>query len=481
MSGTLDEEADANSESNSNFAQGPSKTVISDPRFLCQRCSQPLKLDASFDPVEQLLTDVMAFYENPSLDSNRQRKLDDALRDFSPPEQFFRDIRFDGALSLGNNGFTVLNAPISIGEDSVRGAEHHHLSQKMKMSAFLFDFINKRMEVNHPLCEECTDAILDALDQQLKVTQDECRDYSEYLERMTDENTAATSDSADKSSSSKAPSPTPTEEQLAAKLEALQLEEEELLKELADLEEEKLKMETEKKTHAEELEKLEEEEENYWKLYSEYKRQVLELEDDQRSVDNNLKYTQNQVDKLKKTNVFNSTFHIWHNGHFGTINGFRLGRLPSIPVEWPEINAAWGQTVLLLYSLAKKMNLTFKRYALVPFGNHSHVECIDDRRQLPLYGTGGFRFFWDTKFDQAMVAFLDCLQQFKEQVEKGDSGFCLPYRMDKGKIEDPSSGNSYSVKIQFNSEEQWTKALKFMLTNLKWGLAWVSSQFANKN
>ena len=79
-----------------------------------------------------------------------------------------------------------------------------------------------------------------------------------------------------------------------------------------------------------------------------------------------------------------------------------------------------------------------------------------------------------------MVAFLDCLQQFKEQVEKGDSGFCLPYRMDKGKIEDPSSGNSYSVKIQFNSEEQWTKALKFMLTNLKWGLAWVSSQFAHK-
>lgn len=35
-------------------------------------------------------------------------------------------------------------------------------------------------------------------------------------------------------------------------------------------------------------------------------------------------------------------------------------------------------------------------------------------------------------------------------------------------------------RIQFNSEEQWTKALKYMLTNLKWGLAWVSSQFANK-
>ena len=29
------------------------------------------------------------------------------------------------------------------------------------------------------------------------------------------------------------------------------------------------------------------------------------------SVDNQLKYAQAQLDKLKKTNVFNATFHIW--------------------------------------------------------------------------------------------------------------------------------------------------------------------------
>lgn len=27
-----------------------------------------------------------------------------------------------------------------------------------------------------------------------------------------------------------------------------------------------------------------------------------------------------------------------------------------------------------------------------------------------------------------MVAFLDCVQQFKEEVEKGETRFCLPYR-----------------------------------------------------
>lgn len=50
-----------------------------------------------------------------------------------------------------------------------------------------------------------------------------------------------------------------------------------------------------------------------------------------------------------------------HSGQFGTINNFRLGRLPSVPVEWNEINAAWGQTVLLLHALASKMGLCFLR------------------------------------------------------------------------------------------------------------------------
>lgn len=76
-----------------------------------------------------------------------------------------------------------------------------------------------------------------------------------------------------------------------------------------------------------------------------------------------------------------------------------------------------------------------------------------------------------------MVAFLELLEQFKECVEKTDENFRLPYSMTKGKIEDTVKGISYSMKVQFNSEEQWTKALKFMLTNLKWSLTWVSSQF----
>lgn len=73
-----------------------------------------------------------------------------------------------------------------------------------------------------------------------------------------------------------------------------------------------------------------------------------------------------------------------------------------------------------------------------------------------------------------MAGFLDCLLQFKDHVESKDPHFKLPYRIDKDKIGD-SHGDA-SIRIQFNQEETWTKALKYMLTNLKWCLAWVCKQ-----
>ena len=57
--------------------------------------------------------------------------------------------------------------------------------------------------------------------------------------------------------------------------------------------------------------------------------------------------------RLQQTNVYHDVFRIWHDGAFGTIGGFRLGRTAETPVEWDEINAAWGQTVLLLKTMAQ--------------------------------------------------------------------------------------------------------------------------------
>jgi len=349
----------------------------------------------------------------------------------------------------GANGFML------VGDEG----ETESLSHHMRVTASLFDILSGNSQVDHPLCEECTDALLDLMDQQLKLTEDEWNDYNQFLERLEAEDEDQGIDSLEK------------------ELADLRVEEHRLLQELATLQEAELSTKTAIAEQRAEHERLDGEEERYLREYARHRRDQMLTEDELISLKCQINYAQAQLEKLKKTNVFNATFHIWHSGHFGTINNFRLGRLPSAPVDWSEINAAWGQTALLLTALARKMNLTFQRFRLVPYGNHSYIEVLAEDRELPLYGSGGFRFLWDRKFDSAMVAFLDCLQQFKEEVEKGDSGFCLPYRMERDKIEDSATGNSYSIRIQFNSEEQWTKALKFLLTNLKWGLAWVSSQF----
>ena len=60
-----------------------------------------------------------------------------------------------------------------------------------------------------------------------------------------------------------------------------------------------------------------------------------------------------QLKLLQATNVYNDVFNIWFEGPFGTISGFRLGRMPNNPVDWDEINAAWGQCVLLLHTMAQ--------------------------------------------------------------------------------------------------------------------------------
>lgn len=75
------------------------------------------------------------------------------------------------------------------------------------------------------------------------------------------------------------------------------------------------------------------------------------------------------------------------------------------------------------------------RYRLVPNGSHSRLERIDDQaKELPLYGSSGFKLFWESKFDQAMVAFLDCTLAFKASVCRAQfpggvcfRGACAPF------------------------------------------------------
>jgi len=71
---------------------------------------------------------------------------------------------------------------------------------------------------------------------------------------------------------------------------------------------------------------------------------------------------------------------------------------------------------------------------------------------------------------KAMLGFLQCLKELADHAESKDKHFRLPYRMDRDKI------GEVSIKYSMSNTGTWTKALKYMLTNLKWLLAWMATE-----
>lgn len=137
---------------------------------------------------------------------------------------------------------------------------------------------------------------------------------------------------------------------------------------------------------------------------------------------------------MKRTNVFDDAFHISHDGHFATINGFRLGRLPAQPVEWAETSAALGQVLLLLATMARHTGYKFQKYRLMPMGSYSKMARLDDlSTTYELYGSNDLilgRLFWYRRFDTALVWLLACVHEFGEYAHACDQKFALKYPSD---------------------------------------------------
>jgi len=411
----------------------PTSTQVS---FCCQRCARPLKLDPSLQNVS--LKNFAHLTDGRSSTKSTPDYLANPPIDIHSKDGADRKIIID---NISKDDFCVLAKP--------EAAKTEAFSYKLRVAMQLFDILSENSEIDHPLCEECTNVLFLQLDSQLRTLRQDCADYRRVLAQLQQQDSAITS-------------------QLDDDIGHLRTEEEVLLKELDEVSEERASVAAELAALQISEKELEKEEEQLHREINQYEHRLAEVNLQQKCLDDELKYSHNELDKLKKTNVFNTVFHIWHEGHFGTINGFRLGRLPTFNVEWDEVNAAWGQTALLLYSLANANSFVFQRYKIVPFGSQSYLE---GETRLPLFTNGGLRLFWDAKFDQGMVAFLDCLKQFLDSIEKKGS-FNFPYKIDKSKIGDQKG--FYSIKLHFNSEEQWTKALKFMLINLKWALTVVA-------
>ena len=399
------------------------------------------------------------------------------------------------AASSGNIKGRSKPTPLRSNEDfSVEPQQS--LSHQIDSTNRLFEILSARSDIDHPICNECTELLLSSFQARLTSSSKERDAYIAFLRELKNN------------------VPSELEVSKAEKeLAAAKVAEAGAFSELQAMEAEKATLENELVSLEEESRNLDQEEEAFWRSRNAFALTLSSFQDTRNALNASYDHDLQQQERLQRTNVYNDTFCIGHDGVFGTINGLRLGRLnPPKNVEWGEINAAWGTTALLLATVAEKLGFTFRGYRIKPMGSTSHIERIESSQpstgtnstvaslahtpsgprpnsvsrtqpkiaSLELFSSGDLplgRTFLHRRFNDAMVAFLACLRQLGDFVEHGERahagpqsrGLKLPYKIEKDKIGD------LSIKLGTSQDEAWTNACKYVLTCCKFLLAHASN------
>ena len=342
-------------------------------------------------------------------------------------------------------------------------------SQEMATAVLLFEILSSRSDIDHPICSECTELLLDGLQKRQAGVIRERDAYVDFLKQAQDD--------------------VPTDEErekTKRDLQDAERREQTALDELEALEAEKAALEDVIAALDREAEELDDEEERFWQQRNSFTAELTAFQQERDSIQTKIAHESKLLESLQRTNVYNDTFAIGHDGNFGTINGLRLGRLADHPVDWAEINAAWGQVVLLLTVIAEKLDYKFQDYRLLPVGSTSKIIKYDTKQPTPagerpkgsvleLYSSGNPTLslgLFHGKFDDAMIALLDCIRLLGDHVARATAAegstqrYQIPYKIHKDKIDGTS--------IRIGNDEQWTRACKFTLTCCKFLLAHAS-------
>jgi beclin 1 len=165
-----------------------------------------------------------------------------------------------------------------------------------------------------------------------------------------------------------------------------------------------------------------------------------------------------------------------------------------VKVPWNEINSALGLVALLLSSLETRPQSNIKfQHEILPMGNTSKIG-IRRRRDggdtqlsntattfttsttaiYPLFSDDRFHFFGKRNFNMALNALLQCLAEAADEIHKRDRTMSLPHELSlsrTGNGEWTIGGLSVSYGVD---GEQWTRAMKYFLTDLKWCVAYLA-------
>ncbi|KAJ2743065.1 autophagy protein [Coemansia sp. BCRC 34301] len=342
------------------------------------------------------------------------------------------------------------------------------VSETFAIIGRVMDRLEERSALVHPMCEDCAETMLRLLDREVADCVHE-REIATGIGRAAElVAPLALVQSSDKSGVAldvlelerDLERQLELEHTLEESLAMLDTQLEELCSQMADLDRE-----------AKQLDELETQ---YHQELNDHNYVLERCEAEQWALDDKYVRLTAQLTQLQRTNVYNDVFNITVADGIASINGFRLGgRSSPHNVEWAEINAAWGQALLLLQTVGRRLSYDFLDYKLIPMGSFSRIERVSDSStSYELFGSGDMylgRLFQNRRFDSAMVAYLACLDQIAQLVMSLNPQLRLPYRIEQDKV------GGVSIKPQLGGDDVWTKACKNTLLDARWALAFASS------
>lgn len=333
------------------------------------------------------------------------------------------------------------------------------LHDRMEALERMMKLASEESVADQPLCPECTSELLKELEAESVYLEEEVAALDALKMSILEESPASSPSGVDERSCQR--EIRRLEEEIRAEELKLARAEEDLANALA------------RKRAAEGVNKrLEEVEVSYWHAFNAVMLTLHATADFRDSLQQRVDSSEKSLSALRRTSVLSDLFRVWHDGPFGTISGLRLGSTPEFPVEWWEINAAWGQAALLLETLAKSIDVRFSSHKLEPCGSYSRV--VDGRGSVSeLYGPASKIFCFS--FDRAQVGFLTCLKEFGEAlesrgatIEKRNTHERVPFAHIYAIEGDKVGGQS--IRYGLSRDKAWTKALKYMLVDLKYCL-----------
>eukprot|EP00892_Ulva_mutabilis_P009663 jgi/Ulvmu1/7069/UM033_0130.1 len=339
--------------------------------------------------------------------------------------------------------------------------------------AQILDLATTHSQIDHPICGKCLESVKRELQDSIAAAEAQASAYEAALKSLLGPDALAeAAHDEDDQSVMRQQAVNMSNTQLQKQLEAAEREEQ-VERERADrLEAELAQAQQELAEVAVQEEAMRAEEDDYWRRYDAL---CLDLHGHMEEVDAvaaKVDVAARQLDSLRQTSVLEDCFHIWYRDRFGTISGFRLGRWKE-EVKWPEVNAAWGQAVLLLDMMTRMYpDFKWEQGMLKPMASHSMVS--DGKEDFKLFGP--VNRMWCGRYDRALLLYLSCLEAFARYARNKDARLGRT-PMSLPNVIDAEKGTVRSISIRYGTmvggADNWNKALKCMLVDLKVMLHWV--------